>query len=306
MARLSVLPTAMPSLMMLFMILLNLVHQATGSAITHHPTVPSAVPHSHPQPFPSILTPKYFHEPRGSLARSHYDLRYFVSEVAYEEHGPVLRDLIRSYLSVMTLHGVETWLAHGTLLGWWWNGRVMPWDYDLDVQVSNATLTWMADRLNQTHHEVDSKIYLLDINPHYDELSRGDGMNIIDARWIDTANGMFIDITALREREPHRPRVWSCKNKHRYETQDLWPMRLSQFEGVAARVPYNVEKILLDEYGAKCLVVEEHEGHRWDRDVKEWVIIPPEVHEQRRLASAAAAAEAERQRQTSSIVVEAS
>ncbi|KAF4589824.1 transfer of mannosylphosphate [Ophiocordyceps camponoti-floridani] len=206
------------------------------------------------------LTPKYFDEPRGSLARSHYDLRFFSSEVDYQHHGSVLTGLIRSYLSVMDTHGVETWLAHGTLLGWWWNGRVMPWDYDLDVQVSNATLSWMAARLNQTRHLVGGGEYLLDINPHFDEVDRGDGMNIIDARWIDVSNGMFIDITALREREQGLPGVWSCKNKHRYRTRDLWPMRVSQFEGVAARVPYNVEKMLMDEYGAQCLVVEEHEG----------------------------------------------
>ncbi|RCI16262.1 hypothetical protein L249_3187 [Ophiocordyceps polyrhachis-furcata BCC 54312] len=233
----------MPSLLTLLLLLLTLRQEMKSTALPVHSTAE-----------------KYFHEPRGSLARSHYDVRYFDAEVGYSQHSPVLRSLIRSYLSVMGRHGVETWLAHGTLLGWWWNGRVMPWDYDLDVQVSNATMRWMATSLNQTRHAVDGKTYLLDVNPHHDELTRADGSNIIDARWIDTSNGMFVDITALREREQDRPSVWSCKNGHYYDTQDLWPMRLSQFEGVPARVPYNVEKILRDEYGAKCLVVEEHEG----------------------------------------------
>lgn len=215
-------------------------------------------------------TPKYFSEPGGSLELGHYDSRYYHGQVPYADHRFVLRDLIRSYLTVLQEYGVETWLAHGTLLGWWWNGKIMPWDYDLDVQVSNSTLQWLGDNLNRTEHaynytdpdtgEYTSKTYLLDINPHHVDIDRGDGMNIIDARWIDTTNGMFIDITGLREREDDRPATWSCKNKHRYASQELWPMRVTEFEGVKARIPYSFEKILIDEYGGKSLVTEEWSG----------------------------------------------
>ncbi|KAK1239429.1 hypothetical protein MKX07_008917 [Trichoderma sp. CBMAI-0711] len=247
---------------------------------------PAAVVASPTSRFPRAdkpKTPKYFNEPGGSLALGHYDKRYFKAEIPYGEHRDVLRQLIRSYLTTLHEHGVETWLAHGTLLGWWWNGQIMPWDYDLDVQVSNATMTWLGDNLNRTEHThvVDadtgaSRTYLLDVNPHHVDIDRGDGMNIIDARWIDTSNGMFIDITGVREREADRPGIWSCKNKHRYASQDLWPMRVTEFEGVKARIPYNFEEILRAEYGDKSLVVEEFQGHRWNRDINEWVKMTPE------------------------------
>lgn len=214
---------------------------------------------------PKTRTPKYFHEAGGTMELGHYDKRYFKDKVPYDRHRLVLRDLIRSYLTVCHSRGIETWLAHGTLLGWWWNGQIMPWDYDLDVQVSNATLYTMGDSMNRTMHvfnrtqtpaeilanetHVAQTTYLLDVNPHHGELTRGDGMNIIDARWIDMDNGMYIDITGLRERELQRPGEWTCKNRHRYATQDLWPLRLSEFEGVPARVPYSFEKILKKEYG---------------------------------------------------------
>ncbi|KAK0756972.1 hypothetical protein N5P37_010497 [Trichoderma harzianum] len=235
------------------------------------------------------LTPKYFTEPGGSLALSHYDQRYFKGEISYEEHRDVLRQLIRSYLTTLHEHGVETWLAHGTLLGWWWNGQIMPWDYDLDVQVSNNTMTWLGENMNRTEHTHSfndvSKTYLLDVNPHHVDLTRGDGMNIIDARWIDTSNGMFIDITAVRERDADMPGTWSCKNKHRYGSQDLWPMRVTEFEGVKARIPYNFEDILRGEYGDKSLVVEEFQGHRWNRDINEWVKMTDDEMKQRREAA---------------------
>ncbi|KAI1825333.1 LicD family-domain-containing protein [Xylaria intraflava] len=234
---------------------------------------------------------KYFHEPGWDAESGHYDARYFRGKVPYEQHRPALRHLIRSYLTTFKELGVETWLAHGSLLGWWWNGRIMPWDYDLDVQVSVATLSFLGERYNRSIHEYEydydvdvdgdldvdvdksssnssegvntkvKKAYLLDINPHYIALTKGNGANVIDARWIDTSNGMFIDITGLRERNVERfPGIWSCKNNHRYRTAELWPLRRTEFEGVEAWIPYEFDKVLTDEYGTKSLVTTEWAG----------------------------------------------
>jgi phosphorylcholine metabolism protein LicD len=182
-----------------------------------------------------------------------------------------LRELVRSYLLTMNSYGVETWIALGTLLGWWWNDQIMPWDYDIDVQVSENTLQWIGDNLNSTEHswnytetateEFISKRYFLDINHHHSDIDSSDRKNIIDGRWIDMHNGMYVDTTGIREREVDRPGVWTSKNKHRYESQDLWPMRITEFEGVGARVPFNFNKILVDEYGTKSLVTESWAGY---------------------------------------------
>ncbi|KAM7217711.1 LicD family domain containing protein [Rhypophila decipiens] len=229
---------------------------------------------------------KYFHEAGTTDQTAHYDIRYFKDLVPYEEHRMNLRLLIRSYLSVFRELGVETWLAHGTLLGWWWNGRIMPWDYDLDVQVSSATLFYLEEKYNRTYHKYNyvdeltgkrkTKEFLLDINPSH-KLPRLEGKNIIDARWIDTANGMFVDITGISEREPEtQPGIWSCKNFHRYRTRDLYPMRETEYEGVPATVPYNFDRILKEEYGVASLVTTEWQGHRWSPDLKEWIKVPKE------------------------------
>ncbi|KAI0407041.1 LicD family-domain-containing protein [Xylaria palmicola] len=259
---------------------------------------------------------KYFHEPGWDAESGHYDARYFQGKVPYEQHRPVLRHLVRSYLTTFAALGIETWLAHGSLLGWWWNGRIMPWDYDLDVQVSTATLSFLAERYNRSTHEYEyeveddrpvviadtsqqniqgrsegdggsegdsgeeavtriKKTYLLDVNPHHTALNKGNGANVIDARWIDTSNGMFIDITGLRERDAERsPGVWSCKNNHRYRTDELWPLRRTEFEGAEAWIPYAFDKVLTDEYGPKSLVTEEWAGHRWMPELREWVKVP--------------------------------
>ncbi|CZT48888.1 related to mannosylphosphorylation protein MNN4 [Rhynchosporium secalis] len=225
---------------------------------------------------------KYFHEPGGGDDLGHYDIRYFNGKpVSYEERGETLYHLIRSYLSVFRERNIETWIAHGTLLGWWWNGKIMPWDWDLDTQVSGSTLAWLGQNMNMTMHnftmsEPDGtpmfREYLLDVNPYSAERVRGDGQNVIDARWIDVRNGLFIDITGLSETNPSaQPGVWSCKNYHRYRTRDLYPLRETVYEGVPALVPYSFDRILTEEYSARALTKTKHEGHLWVPEQKEWI-----------------------------------
>ncbi|KAI0884652.1 LicD family-domain-containing protein [Annulohypoxylon maeteangense] len=232
---------------------------------------------------------KYFKEAGATMELGHYDKRYFKSQVPYAEHRPALRHLVRSWLTTSRELGVETWLAHGTLLGWWWGGRVMPWDYDLDVQMPTTTLSYLGRYFNQTLHDYAfnawkegedgpewiNKTYLLDVNPHAGDIDRGNGANIIDARWIDTSNGLYIDITGLAERDPAgAPGIWSCKNSHKYRIGELYPIRRTEFEGVPARVPYAFDKILTDEYGGKSLTNTEWLGHHWVPELKQWVKNP--------------------------------
>ena len=68
--------------------------------------------------------PKYFHEPGGSELANHYDSRYEHGILSYEDKQDTQVHMMRAYLDFFKKNGIETWLAHGTLLGWWWNGRV--------------------------------------------------------------------------------------------------------------------------------------------------------------------------------------
>lgn len=68
--------------------------------------------------------PKYFHEPGGTDLSNHYDSRYEHGVLSYEEKQDTQVHMMRAYLDFFRKNGIETWLAHGTLLGWWWNGKV--------------------------------------------------------------------------------------------------------------------------------------------------------------------------------------
>jgi hypothetical protein len=59
---------------------------------------------------------------------SHYDRRFFSQVVTDEERTDTQSHMVRAYLTFFREQGLDTWIAHGTLLGWWWNGKV-----DLDT-----------------------------------------------------------------------------------------------------------------------------------------------------------------------------
>lgn len=201
----------------------------------------------------------------------------------------------------------ETWIMHGSLLGWWWNRRIMPWDSDIDVQVSEPGLAYLAANYNMSVHsfqdvkwlgEVDmggqdivkakrdvgsnssatgesegKRRYLLDINPHWKNRSYKDIDNMIDGRWIDMQTGLYIDITSVRwNRSSPVPGTLYCKDRHHYLSRQIFPLRTSQFEGVPAKIPYSYQELLAEEYGPDSLVERlfRKEGH-WFDDQMEWV-----------------------------------
>ena len=128
----------------------------------------------------------------------------------------------------------------------------------------------MAHQFNYTFHKYTTTIgkdqlpitttYLLDVNPHHAERENGDGTNVIDARWINMENGLYIDITGLSELDPEgQPGVVSCKNFHNYKYEDIYPLKDTKYEAVDAKVPAAYKKLLVEEYGEQSLIAEQYE-----------------------------------------------
>jgi phosphorylcholine metabolism protein LicD len=138
--------------------------------------------------------------------------------------------------------------------------QIFPWDNDLDVQISEPTIHFLADYYNMTEHhfeipdgEAEGRKYLLEINQHYAVKDTRDRLNVIDARWIDMSSGLFIDITAVRKDEMKESGWLMCKDRHTYEQDQIWPLRESYFEGVPAKIPYAYVELLKEEYGVRSL-----------------------------------------------------
>lgn len=68
--------------------------------------------------------PKYFQEAQESGVLRHYDGRFQHGILTDANRMDTQIHMMRAYLEFSKEQGLETWLAHGTLLGWWWNAKV--------------------------------------------------------------------------------------------------------------------------------------------------------------------------------------
>ena len=221
---------------------------------------------------------KYFHE---SIFHPHYDGRFADRTLGYEERRPSLVAMVQAYLLTMADIGAETWIMHGSLIGWWWNRKILPWDSDIDVQVTLETLRFLRSYYNLATFHFESEAlngtgrdYMLEINPGFDEDNEFDHLNRIDARWIDTETGVFIDITAVRPNETARALgvegALRCKDMHHYLEEDIFPLRDSVFEGMPCKIPYEYSWLLEEEYGRDSMTRTEIEFHKWNATSGEW------------------------------------
>ncbi|KAF4628343.1 hypothetical protein G7Y89_g9808 [Cudoniella acicularis] len=225
---------------------------------------------------------KYFHE---SIFHPHYDGRFADHELGYRERKQALSNLIQTYLATMADIGVETWLVHGTLLGWWWNRKILPWDSDSDVQMSESSMHYLASYYNMSvfHYKTpripDGRDYMIEVNPHYVNREQTDKLNVIDARWVDTTSGLFIDITTARYNwtHPAGEGMLSCKDGHEYRDTYVFPLRDTFFEGTPAKIPFAYKEILEAEYHAKALTLTDFEHHHFDQDKLEWIPVVKNV-----------------------------
>ncbi|KAK0115610.1 hypothetical protein ONS96_014057 [Cadophora gregata f. sp. sojae] len=224
-------------------------------------------------------TDKYFHE---SIFHPHYDGRFADHQLGYQERKQALSNLIQTYLATFADIGVETWLMHGTLLGWWWNRKILPWDSDLDVQVTEASMHYLASYYNMSvfHYKTpripEGRDYMLEVNPHYVNREQSDNLNVIDARWVDTTSGLFIDITTARYNltHPAGKGMLSCKDGHEYRDSYIFPLRDTYFEGTPAKIPFAYKEVLEAEYKQRALTNTNFEGHHFDDQKYEWLPVP--------------------------------
>ncbi|KAH8905884.1 mannosylphosphorylation protein [Coniochaeta sp. PMI_546] len=224
---------------------------------------------------------KYFHE---STFQAHYDGRFADHALDYLDQKRALRNLMRTYLSTFAQLGIDTWLVHGSLLGWWWGEKILPWDSDVDVMVTESSIYYLAAYYNMTTFWFKTpgykqgKNYLLEINPNYENREQTDVHNHIDARWIDTETGLFIDITAARYNltHPQGEGMMSCKDGHEFRDTYVFPLRKTTFEGVPAKIPYRYKEFLVSEYGEDGLKNTKYRDHTFDESKMRWVHKGPE------------------------------
>lgn len=215
---------------------------------------------------------------REAGKHEHYDARFYAGEVAPARMSEILLALLRAFGDAVRPLGVNPILMHGALIGWAWNRKLLPWDRDIDLCVLAGELAALDRRAAALDY--DRGRYLLDVNPnHVDPSTRNRHPretveeNKIDARFVDRATGLYLDVTALRPSpapDDGAPRV-ATKCPHVYRTADLLPLVASELEGVPVHVPCDVAAVLVQEYGERVLERSVFRGWRFDRARNAWV-----------------------------------
>lgn len=224
--------------------------------------------------------PKYFQEAKvyDTLVADHYDWRFFGGfNYQTKEASLTLHRLTRTWLSFTRKLGLNSWVAHGTLLAWHFNGMNFPWDDDVDVQMPIQDLLKLSEYFNQTMIVEDAEDgfgrFFLDCATYVTAREHGNGNNNIDARFIDVDSGLYIDITALAvssdkpsKRFHHlipevmknpavltkdinnSVKLYNCRNYHFVTHAEISPLVRTFFDGELAYVPKNYPTILGQEY----------------------------------------------------------
>jgi len=174
----------------------------------------------------------------------HLDARW-AKRITLAERKLALRLLFQKWTEFCRLNNLFSWLAHGTLVGWSWNHKNLPWDNDLDLQTTYQHLITEMVKYNTT---IFDKRYWFETNRLVNlKIRFTQRSNFIDARFIDMQNGLYIDLTALARDSTMGNRL-QCKSPHHYAHSDIFPLIQTTFEGVPAWRPHRTMEVLLKEY----------------------------------------------------------
>ncbi|KAJ3030707.1 UNVERIFIED_CONTAM: hypothetical protein HDU68_008096 [Siphonaria sp. JEL0065] len=112
--------------------------------------------------------------------------------------------ILQSWSEFSRENGIYWWIGHGEMIGWYWNAKLLPWDADLDIQISMQQLMQFI-AFNGT---IIEGRFLIDVNPGF-MIRTPQKENVIDARVIDIKTGYLMDITALSQTKEDDPSVYS-------------------------------------------------------------------------------------------------
>jgi LicD family len=218
------------------------------------------------------------HHSVSELNGQHTNCRYDYKFPLITLHRSVA-SLLDAWFRYAELHKIEYWIAHGTLLGWWFGRHIQAWDIDNDIQMSWYQLSTLYE-LFQTEHghfyQYFEGRYRLDITPSFKwrHIQEEPYDNFIDAAFYDMTTGAKMDITSFSpvyhtiprtplpqaeqlKSEPVTPftniGARDAFNGHVYNLSDIYPLRKTCFNGYTTWIPARYEKLLKREYGVSVL-----------------------------------------------------
>ena len=189
---------------------------------------------------------KFFNECR---LNKHADHRFCHPRRALTDVHATLRSIYGEFMRVCGSAGVRPVLQAGGLIGWHFNGRMLPWDDDLDVFIFEEDVPKIL--------KIDgyrSPSCIIEINPnHTVRREREDPDNVIDARVISPVSGDFIDVGFLFPCPRDAQYLASKPERDRFLARTMYPPKRAKFEGIDVFVPARPSDYLVARYGRGVL-----------------------------------------------------
>ncbi len=182
---------------------------------------------------------KFFHEMAG---RPHLDAQYGKPTVTNSDIIPELRFLLSELVKTCKCDFV---LMYGGLIGWYFNGHLLPWDDDIDVIILQNGIKQFVK-----YDGMETSRWIIKVNPNYKNRNCNDVHNKIDARIISKQMGVFIDITFFWE---DGSGYFKAKDGNVFRRNHILPLKRTLFEGQPVCVPGEVEKVLIHKYGSNVV-----------------------------------------------------
>ncbi|KAJ3386829.1 hypothetical protein HDU92_002235 [Lobulomyces angularis] len=216
--------------------------------------------------FVKVPDNKYFYEANWD---NHLDARWGLKNLTHEKIKISLTETLKAFSKFSNKQGLKFWICHGTLLSWYWNKKIFPWDFDIDIQISWEDLN-LISKHNQTFLE---DRFFIDVNP-WSKFRYHQQHNVIDARIIDKTTGCYIDITVIAKTKLSSGLIHDKSNPpHYYEFEELFPLHETELEGVKVWRPNFAILSLANEYGVTSFEQDYFNKYKFIPEYQEWVYI---------------------------------
>ena len=157
----------------------------------------------------------------------------------------------------MTERGIQPIVMHGALLGHHLCDRqLLPWEDNINLILPIHDFL----RLIDCPHSVNSASFFFDVNPNYISRktlnlhpSQNLEPNTKDARFIDRATGLYIDVAAAMMEDDSL----ATKSSHRWKHDDIHPLQYGVLMDEHVHLPRNIPVVLRNEYGDLARIARE-------------------------------------------------
>ena len=162
----------------------------------------------------------------------------------------IAEKMLHDVTTIFEKHGIRYWLDFGTLLGIVREGRILPWDDDMDISIFEEDRQKVYDIVLPEIKKLNYRTYSRYHNINDDILKNGDfrAFRVRNYRWKFFRGYVKIDIFVMYKNKEHY--YWyEYGNKHRLPCSILNEFDKIEFKGKMYNIPKDYDKYLSYHYG---------------------------------------------------------